>query len=169
MKLPTFKDLKTSVKSLLLAKDYPTYSEFKNAHSRAFIRKLGAYLTNIGAHSSENFSKMYQILFYHGYINFKKEQELVKLLQQAGFVASQTNLFQDGILGVDIAAKKGTVELLIQVKPNSKLTDPKKLLKLANNRTKFAILAWKVGKTWSFFNLLTSKAWIFSDIMKLDS
>ncbi|WP_412031258.1 ethanolamine utilization protein [Metamycoplasma buccale] len=161
MKLPTWKDLKFNVKNILWNEMPQTFKEFKERHSRAFSKALGTYLTKINQHNKDMFLKIYQIIFYYGFINFRKELELFNFLIKNGYDVQISNLLNDAIYGIDLIAIKNGVEYLIQVKSNFNNYDLKTMPNLVNNCSKIGVLAVKIGNHWLFKNMLNLEQILF--------
>ena len=154
MRIPTFKDLNFNVKKILWSEKPKTFSEFKTLHSASFAKALGAYLARTNHHNKEYFSKLYQIIFYYGFINFKRELELMNLLTKYDFEVNSSTLVTDAVLGIDLIANKDNIKYLIQVKTKDTNIDLKLLPKMVNNVSIVGVLAIKTNNKWTFKNVL---------------
>ncbi|WP_027120346.1 hypothetical protein [Mycoplasmopsis lipofaciens] len=57
-------------------------------------------------HTKDNFSRLYQILFYYGFINFRKEHKFKQYLEAKNFIVYTTDLVKDAVLDIDLIALK---------------------------------------------------------------
>ena len=151
-KLPTWKDLGMNIKEILWKNDFKTFEEFKNAYSNDFCAKLGHYLSQHNKHSKDNFSLAYNVIFYYGYINQKREQELLTLLTKNEYKVNSTFMIMDAVIGVDLIAKKDNKTYVIQVKSNNNFSNLKHIKTFANSRKYEIVLAYKQQKQWIFMN-----------------
>lgn len=152
IKLPTYKQLGINVKKLLWELQPETFQAWKSSASSLFCAKLGGYLSSMNANTKENFAQIYQIIFYHGFINFRRELELKKLLEIKGYKVDVSNMLQDSIFGIDLYCYKNNILLfLIQVKLNNNYVDNLKRIKeLSAVRNARPILAFKRANIWVF-------------------
>ncbi|MBZ4204453.1 hypothetical protein LAD68_02615 [Mycoplasma sp. 229/8] len=154
LKLPTFKDLKMNIKALLWKYKPDTFKDFQNKYQRQFCKSLGAYLIRNKLHTSDNFNEIYQIIFYYGFINYKREQELYDFLTSKGFTVKVSNIKNDAIHGIDLIAVKNDIKMYIQVKPNNDLKESKNIIKLSRINGFLPVLCYKnSNKKWIFFNI----------------
>lgn len=151
-KLPTWKDLGINIKEILWNNDFKTFEEFKNAYSNAFCAKLGHYLTKNNKHTKDNFSLAYNVIFYYGYINQKREQELLTLLTKNKYKVNSTFMIMDAVIGVDLMAEKDNKTYVIQVKSNNNFSNLKYIKTFANSRNYEIVLAYKKQNQWIFMN-----------------
>ncbi|MDD1378808.1 hypothetical protein PT306_00785 [Metamycoplasma hyosynoviae] len=152
MKLPTYKDLGINIKKILWTNNFNSFEEFKNAYKDLFCIKLGHYLTLNHKHTKENFLAAYNVIFYYGYINYKRENNLLFFLEEKGFTVKPTYLVLDAVIGVDLIATKNNVNYAIQVKPNNKFSNLKQIVKYAKSRGFKVILAYKIASKWVFID-----------------
>lgn len=151
MKLPNYKELGINIKQILWNNDFKTYEEFKNAYSSMFSSHLGHYLHKNNKHTKENFSCAYNVIFYYGYINQKREKELLNILTINGFSVKPSYLILDAIIGIDLIASKNSKTYVIQVKPNNNFSNIKHIKTYAAKRNYEIIFAYKQQNNWIFF------------------
>ena len=161
LKLPTYKDLGINIKKILWENNYQSLEEFKHAYNGVFCAKLGHYLHKMNKHTSDNFLYAYNVIFYYGYINQKREQNLLNLLTDKGFNVKPSFLILDAIVGIDLIASKDNITYVIQVKPNDKFNNIKHIKTYANNHHFKTIFAYKIQKNWYFLNENMLKISIF--------
>ncbi len=151
IQLPTFKELHINLKKLLWEHKPKTFEEWKNLASSLFCAKLGAYLKNNSANTKDNFHKIYQIMFYYGFINFRRELELRDLLLKNDYSVEVANMYQDAILGIDLFAYKNNNLFLLQVKAkDSEEYDFKRINEIALTKAATPVLAYKFENQWYF-------------------
>lgn len=160
-KLPTWKDLGINIKEILWKNDFNTFEEFKNAYSNAFCAKLGHYLSKNNKHTKYNFSLAYNVIFYYGYINQRREQELLTLLTKNEYKVNSTFMIIDAVIGVDLIATKFNKTYVIQVKSNNNFSNLKHIKAFANSRNYEIILAYKKQNQWIFMNENLENVYLF--------
>lgn len=153
MRIPSFKDLNFNVKKILWSERPKTFHEFKILHSASFAKALGAYLARMNYRNKEHFSKLYQIIFYYGFINFRRELELMNLLIEYNFEVKSPALVADAVFGIDLIANKNNIKYLIQVKTKDTNINLKLLPKMVNNVSVIGVLAVKANNKWIFKNV----------------
>ncbi|MDC8919271.1 hypothetical protein PT306_02660 [Metamycoplasma hyosynoviae] len=152
LKLPTYKDLGINIKEILWKNDFETFQDFKNAYSAPFCAILGHYLHKNNKHTAENFSLAYNVIFYYGYINQKREKELLNILSEKGFAVKPSFLMLDAIIGIDLIASFNDKTYVIQVKPNNKFNNLKHIKTYATKRNYYVIFAYKKQNKWFFYD-----------------
>lgn len=152
MKIPNWKELKINIKEILWNNDFKTFEDFKNAYSGAFCAKLGHYLNKVGQHTKNNFSFIYNVVFYYGYINQKREKDLLNLLAKNDYSVKVSSMLMDAVIGVDLIAAKNNKTYVIQVKPNNKFTNFKHIKTYANNKNYEVVFAYKNQQKWIFID-----------------
>ncbi|AAT65055.1 ExiS [Mycoplasma phage phiMFV1] len=151
MKMPNYKDLNFNIKRELNKLKPKSFEEWKEAKSKVFCLALGKYLTKINSHQPDIFKNYYQVLFYHSFINYKREEELLSILKAKGYQAKRTNLKMDGIYKIDIVATKGNEKIYIQVKLNKpKALELKNLHSFLRSKAFQGLIAWKESTEWKF-------------------
>lgn len=115
---------------------------------------------NINNVSFSLIPKYYEILFYWSFINFKREQRLIKLLEAKQFKAKRTNLTFDGIFKVDLIATSEEIKYFIQLKNQRQNINDEELLQLkhiAQLQNAIPVLAYMQNKKFKFINLFTNE------------
>ncbi|QKX37559.1 hypothetical protein HU155_00340 [Metamycoplasma hominis] len=161
IKLPNWKDLGLNIKQILWDHNYKTFEEFKNAHSARFCALLGNYLNKKGIHTKENFLFAYNVIFYYGYINQKREQDLLNILVNNNYLVSPTYMILDAVVGIDLIAVSDKGSYVIQVKPNNNFVNKKHIETYANNHGYIVVFAYKKGSKWNFLDKNLNKCTLF--------
>ena len=115
---------------------------------------------NINNISFSLIPEYYEILFYWSFINFKKEQKLINLLETKQFKVKRTNLIFDGIFKVDLIATSNKTKYFIQLKNQKQNLNDKELLQLkhiAQLQNAIPMFAYMQNKKFKFLNLFTDK------------
>lgn len=115
---------------------------------------------NINNISFSLIPEYYEILFYWSFINFKREQKLIMLLETKQFEVKRTNLIFDGIFKVDLIAASCKTKYFIQLKNQKQNLNDKELLQLkhiAQLKNAIPVLAYMQNKKFKFLNLFTDK------------
>lgn len=136
------------------------FKEWKQNFGTEFVIKLKNYLLKTNQFSAENFKNFYQILFYYSFINFKKEQELKRILEAKGFKIDVSNVLFDSVFLVDLIGNFQDKKYYFQVKQNIKsfnTNDQNKFKNLSINHQCIPVLAVKKQRFWHLINLLNMK------------
>ncbi|MGY6172661.1 hypothetical protein ACW95P_04925 [Candidatus Mycoplasma pogonae] len=154
MKLPTRSELGIDIKKLLWDNEPKSFSEWKAIAERTFVIKLKIYLKKTNQLSF--FSSIYQIIFYYGFINFRKELMLKKFLESKNYKVYVSSVDFDAIWQVDLIVKKDNQKFYIQLKSNLDLnnSDISKLKSFAIKQNAIPIISIKYGKEFQHTNLL---------------
>ncbi|WP_444704918.1 hypothetical protein ACT1UH_02915 [Mycoplasma sp. 332] len=155
--LPTYKDLKINIKDILWKNNFKNFEEFQKAYSAIFCAKLGFFLNSVGKHNKDFFSLCYNIIFYYGFINYKREKELMDILSKNDFNVWPTYMIMDAVIGVDLIASKNNKTYVIQVKPNNIFENAKFIQKFADKRNYLVVFAYKRKEKWFFLNKFKQK------------
>lgn len=117
IKLPTYKELGFNIKEVLRIEQPNTFKDLLNKWGETMSFSLNRWceLNNC----KDKRDKIWNIIFYHSFLNFKREQRVKNLLKNYGFLEIEdTNLWEDGIMKIDLKAKNATGKtLFFQIKP----------------------------------------------------
>ncbi|VEU75593.1 ExiS [Mycoplasmopsis maculosa] len=156
--LPTAKELGIDIKQILKKFKFKTYNEFKSKYSRIFCIKLKLWLTNKNAFNEALFKKIYKIMFYYNFVEYKQIMELSALFNNKSYVIKLPNLSLDKFFGVDLVIKNDLNKFFIQVKTSQfNYANFNKLITLSINQNGTPVIAIKKGDKWSFKNLLNNE------------
>ncbi|MGY6172324.1 hypothetical protein ACW95P_03205 [Candidatus Mycoplasma pogonae] len=161
LKIPTNNDLNINIKKLLWDNKPKNFEEWKLIAEKSFVIKLKIYLKKTNQLSF--FSNIYQIIFYYGFINFRKELMLKNLLEEKGYIVKVSSIDVDAVWQVDLIAKKDNKTFYIQLKSNLNLSDSdiKRLKTFAINQNAIPILSIKYKNHFEHKNLLNFQKFIF--------
>ncbi|WP_406617378.1 excisionase [Mycoplasmopsis adleri] len=149
-----------NIKDLLYKNNPKSFNEWKSMFSKKFLSHLKTWM------NKENISyklipNNYEVLFYWSFINFRREQQLIKLLSD-NFKVIVSDLKLDSIFKVDLIAINISTNLkyYLQLKNQPKNLDNKEsktLIKFANDHNAIPVLVFKKQNKFTFINLKTSK------------
>lgn len=175
--LPNFKDLGINIKSILKIDNPKTYKEFYNKWGEIFIFNLKQWC--LSNNRTEDFEKIFEIVFFHGFINYCRERRLINLLTYTGFNSVRTSsMWEDGVIKIDAWAKtpKGTT-VVFQVKPYYReeyltLLGSLKTFCINSNAIPFLAIEYKDKENenrnfWGFHNLFNLQKIKLSEILEL--
>lgn len=117
LKLPTFKELGFNIKEVLKIEQPKTFKDLLNKWGETMSFSLNRWCEYNKC--TDKRDKIWNIIFYHSFINYKREQRVKNLLMYYGFNSIEdANIWEDGIMKIDIKAKNGIgKQLFFQVKP----------------------------------------------------
>ncbi|MDD7907987.1 excisionase [Metamycoplasma hyosynoviae] len=166
IKIPTYKKLKINLKYYLINSNPKTFNEWKAKYENLFLKYLKSwmYKENI---DFKLIPKYYEIMFYWGFINYKRETKLINLLLKNKYEVKRSNLKLDAIFKVDLIAIKDKTKYFIQLKnTKSNLSEDERmtLIHYSNLKQAIPILVYVKQKDFIFLNLTNN-----SEIKLLDT
>lgn len=117
IKLPTHKELGFNIRDVLRIEKPESFKLLLNKWGEAMRFALNRWCEYNNC--VENKERIWHIIYYLSFINYKREERCKRLLISYGFTeVESTNMWEDGILKIDIKAKSKNNQLIyIQVKP----------------------------------------------------
>ena len=158
LKLPTFKELKMNIKYLLIKLNPKTFEIWKQKYQMLFLKNLKQWL-KINNIDFKYISDYYQILFYWSFINYHRELNLIKMLEDKNYNVSRSNIKLDAIFKVDLIAIKDNIKLYIQLKnqkDNLSIDEELKLRYISDTQKYIPIFCYKSKNEYKFINLFTN-------------
>ncbi|AAC33781.1 ExiS [Mycoplasma phage MAV1] len=157
MKLPTWKELKLNIKAALVKLKPTTFQTWKEHCQTQFLKKLKVWMSK-NEIDFKLIAKYYEILFYWSFINFRREEELIKTLTTNGYEVKRSNIKQDGIFKIDLIVFNNSNKYHVQIKnqiSNLKTEEELKFKSFSNKINFIPLLAFKNKNQWKFISLIS--------------
>lgn len=156
LKLPTSSELGMDLKKILINNNPKNFNEWKNIASKDFSKVLSSYLHRNKMFTKEIYFKMYQIIFYWGFINYQHEKSLIDyLIKYKNFkVVEITKKSLDrfhhiDVIGETFEGKKYCFQVKNQ-QSNLSFKEREKIKDFATKNNLIPALAYKKNKAWKF-------------------
>ncbi|MFV8476170.1 hypothetical protein [Mycoplasma sp. VS403A] len=160
LKLPNFGELGMDLKRILWKNKPETYQEFYNSIAKEFNQNMIIFLKkhNLPATMLQEYQ---QVLLYMNFVNFRKEKQLMEVLNKQKWAVRETGSFIDMKYKIDLEGYNSqNQKVYIQVKPKEidlSDNDLKTLVSKANKDNAIAYIAFKKSNIWQL-HILNKKS-----------